>query len=242
MKKLAILAVGAVCVALTGCGSLGSTLGTTALSALTGSSSTASTVASAASGVASAGSSVLSTLVSNATSGSNLTNILSSVIGLDKASQSDIIGTWKYNQPGCAFTSESTLAAAGGEVVAATCKEKLATYYKSLGFKSSNTQFTFAEDGTYSAKLLGKSISGTYTFDASTQAITLNVSLLGVNAYSLQGYVKKNSDGIALLFESKKILSILQTVGSLSGNSTVSSITSLTSNYDGVRIGFDMTK
>lgn len=238
MKKLSILVVSISCCVLASCGTAGLSTASSVLGALTGN----STAASTASSVASAGSSVLGTLLSNATSGSNLTNIITSVIGLDKASSTDIIGAWKYSQPGCAFISESTLANAGGEVVAATVKEKLGTYYKTLGFKSSNTQFTFAQDGTYAAKLLGKSISGTYTFNASTQAITLNISLLGVNAYSLQGYVKKNSDGIALLFESKKILTILQTLGALSGNSTVSSITDLTSNYDGVRVGFDLTK
>ena len=235
MKKISIIIVGAVVFVLASCSTIGSTVATTALGALTGSNSTASAIAST-------GSNVLGTLISNATSGANLTNIITSVIGLDKASANDLIGSWKYSQPGCAFISESTLASAGGEVVAATVKEKLGTYYNTLGFKSSNTQFTFTNDGTFSAKLLGKSVSGNYTFDAKSQAITLNVSLLGVNAYSLQGYVKKNSDGIALLFESKKILTILQTLGALSGNSTVSSISDLTANYDGVRIGFDLKK
>lgn len=238
MKKLSVFAVGAVCFALISCGTAGLSTATTVLGALAGNSAATSTASSAVS----AGSSVLSTLVTNATSGANLTNIITSVIGLDKASASDLIGSWKYSQPGCAFISESTLASAGGEVVAATVKEKLDAYYKTLGFKSSNTQFNFAQDGTYTAKLLGKSLSGTYTFDKSTQAITLNVSILGVNAYSLQGFVKKNSDGLALLFESKKILTILQTLGALSGNSTAQSITSLTSNYDGVRIGFDLKR
>ncbi len=237
MKKLTIIAASAV-IALTSCGTLGTTGLSTAgsvLGALTGN-STASTVASAAS----TGSSILGALVNNATSGSNLTNILTSVIGLDKASTTNLYGTWYYSQPGCAFTSQSTLANAGGEVVAATVKQKLATYYNTLGFKSNNTQFTFNQNGTYTATLHGKSLSGNYTFDESTQAITMNITLLGVSAYTLQGYVKKNSDGIALLFESKKILTILQTLGALSGNSTVSNITSLTSNYDGVRIGFDL--
>lgn len=239
MKKLSILVVSAV-VALTSCGSLGAGTAGSILGALAGDGSTASAVGSAASGAASGAASILGTLVSNATSGSNLTNILTSVIGLDKASQANLIGTWAYSQPGCAFTSESALASAGGEVVAATVKEKLNSYYKTLGFKSSNTQFTFTPDNTFQAKLLGKSLSGTYVFDEATQAITLNISLLGINAYSLQGFVKRNSDGIALLFESKKILTILQTLGALSGNSTVSSITNLTSNYNGVRIGFDL--
>ena len=48
--------------------------------------------------------------------------------------------------------------------------------------------------------------------------------------------------GIGLLFESKKMLTLLQTVAAMSGNSGVQTIGDLSKNYDGVRVGFDMTK
>lgn len=237
MKKLSVVLVSACTLLLTACGgNAGALLG--ALAQGQG----AQGVGNAASSAASAGANILGTLASNATSGANLGNILASVIGLDKMSQANLIGTWAYLNPGCAFTSQKTLANAGGEVVAATCKEKLTTYYNKVGFKSNNTAFTFAQDGTFQAVILGKKLTGTYTFDEATQAINLNISLLGVQAYTLNGFVKQNSNGIALLFESKKILTILQTVGAMSGNATVSNITNLTSNYDGVRIGFDLAR
>lgn len=237
MKKLSVVLVSACTLMLTACGgNAGALLG--ALAQGQG----AQGLGNAASSVANAGSNVLGTLISNATSGANLTNILASVIGLDKISQANLIGTWGYLNPGCAFTSQKALANAGGEVVAATCKEKLTTYYNKIGFKSTNTSFAFAQDGTFQAMILGKKLSGTYTFDEATQALNLNLSILGVQAYTLNGFVKQNSNGIALLFESKKILSILQTIGAMSGNSTVSNITNLTSNYDGVRIGFDLAR
>lgn len=229
MKKTVLTVAAAGAVLLSSCG----TLGSAALGAMAN---------GAANNGSSLGGDILGSVVSSATNANTLGNILSSIIGLDKIDANALVGTWHYSQPGCAFTSQSALAAAGGEVVATSVKEKLDEYYKKIGFKSSNTGFVFNSDGTYTATLLGKTISGTYTFEPSTQAITLNVTLLGVNAYSLPGFVKKNTDGIALLFESKKILSILQTVGAMSGNSSVQSITSLTSNYDGVRVGFDMVK
>ncbi len=184
-------------------------------------------------------SSILSGLTSSSSSSSTdvLTSVISSVIGLNKVTEENLIGTWKYDEPGVAFTSESTLASAGGEVVAETCKTKLSSSYSSLGFSSSNTYFTFKDDGTFSAKILGKSCSGKYTFDEDEQQITLSITLL-----KLTGYTKKNTDGIALLFESKKILTLLQAVASISGNTTLETISELSTNYDGVRIGFDLKK
>ena len=51
-------------------------------------------------------------------SGGTLANVFTSVIGLDKVTEKGLVGTWKYEGPGCAFTSENLLAKAGGEVAA----------------------------------------------------------------------------------------------------------------------------
>ena len=47
---------------------------------------------------------------------------------------------------------------------------------------------------------------------------------------------------MSILFESKKMLSVLQTVAAISGNSSLQTIGDLSKNYDGVRIGFDMSR
>lgn len=236
MKKITILMSGAALLVLSSCGT--STLGTAAevLGALN-STSADGAATKAATSAATTGTNILGNLLSTAASGNNLGNILTSVIGLDKVTKKGLIGHWNYSEPGCAFTSQSTLAAAGGEVVAASVKDKLASSYKQIGINSGNTSFTFNEDGTFVATILGKKWSGNYTFDESTQAIKLSGLL-----FSLSGYTKQNVDGIALLFESKKVLSLVKTLSALSGNSTLSTIGNLSSNYDGVRVGFDLKK
>ena len=45
-----------------------------------------------------------------------------------------------------------------------------------------------------------------------------------------------------LNFESKKLLNILQVAGAMSGNANLQTITDLSKNYDGVRLGFEMYK
>ena len=163
-------------------------------------------------------------------------NILQSVLGGNaKLTQQQLVGTWTYTRPGCAFTSEKLLAQAGGEVVASEIKTKLQPTYQKVGITASNTQVTFNQDGTFTAKIAGKSWSGKYTFDATNSKITMQGLLLNVNCYA-----KRNSDGIGLLFESKKLLTLLQTMSALSGNQTLQDVGELSKNYDGVRLGFDM--
>lgn len=178
---------------------------------------------------------ILGEVLGAATNGQTIGNILSSVLGNDKPSQQELIATWRYAGPGCAFTSDNALAKAGGEVAATEVKNKLQAEYSRLGFSSSNTWITFSNDGTFSSKILGKSFSGKYTYNASTAQITLQGLLLNLN-----GYVKRDGRGIDILFESKKILTLLQTVAAMSGNSSIQTIGDLSKNYDGVRIGFAM--
>lgn len=155
-------------------------------------------------------------------------------------SQADLCAhTWKYSKPGCAFTSENLLAKAGGEIAASKIEEDLSKYYSKFGFSKSNTYFTFKTDGTFAAKIDGKSWNGTYTFDEKTHAIQLKGLLL-----SASGFATRTANGISLLFEQKKLLTLIKTLSklNLTGSTTMSAVSSIVDNYDGVRIGFEMTK
>ena len=192
-------------------------------------------------------------VMSAMTNGTGLGNAIKSVIGLDKVKAQQLIGDWKYKGPGCAFTSENLLAKAGGEIAAVQIEEKVQPYYQQVGLSAENTFISFKEDGTFSSRIAGTPFSGQYTFDEETQKITLKSLFLSVNCYA-----KKEVGGISILFEAKKLLTLLQTVSAFSGNKdlqtllqTVSAfsgnkdlqtISDLSKKYDGVRIGFDLNK
>lgn len=177
---------------------------------------------------------------SSSTGSSIINGILNNVIGSATFSQADLCAhTWKYSKPGCAFTSENLLAKAGGEIAASKIEEDLSKYYSKFGFSKSNTNFTFKTDGTFAAKIDGKSWNGTYTFDEKTHAIQLKGLLL-----SASGFATRTTNGISLLFEQKKLLTLIKTLSklNLTGSTTMSAVSSIVDNYDGVRIGFEMTK
>lgn len=176
---------------------------------------------------------------SSSSAGSSIINgILNNVIGSGTFSKQDLCAhTWKYSKPGCAFTSENLLAKAGGEIAANKVEEKLSEYYSKFGFSGSNTYFTFNTDGTFTSKIDGKSWQGNYTFDEKTHAIQLKGLLL-----SMSGYATKTTNGISLLFDQKKLLNLIKTMGALKGSSTLSAIGTIANNYDGMRVGFEMSK
>lgn len=226
-----------------------SSAATTSSAATSTSSSSASTPATSTSATTNSGYSAGSVVAGvlggllggGTTTGSSIINgILNNVIGSATFSQADLCAhTWKYSKPGCAFTSENLLAKAGGEIAANKIEEDLSKYYTKFGFSKSNTYFTFKTDGTFAAKIDGKSWSGTYTFDEKTHAIQLKGLLL-----SMSGFATRTTNGISLLFEQKKLLTLIKTLSklNLTGSTTMSAVSSIVDNYDGVRIGFEMTK
>lgn len=214
MNKMSFLVAGAACLLAASCGTVG-----------------------AGSASSSAGDDVLNGVIGVLNNANTIGDVISSVIGSNKLTKSQLYGTWKYNGPGCAFTSNSALAKAGGEVVASQIKSKLKEDYNKVGFTSRNTQITFNKDNTFTAYVDGKKFSGNYTYDESSNALRLTGLLL-----SLNGYATRNSQGVAILFESKKLLTLIQTMATMSGNATLSSIGEISKNYNGVRLGFDMAK
>ena len=215
--------------------------------ATTTTATTTSNAAASTSATSNAGSSIAGILGavlggnsnSSSSAGSSIINgILNNVIGSGTFSKQDLCAhTWKYSKPGCAFTSENLLAQAGGEIAANKVEEKLGEYYSKFGFSSSNTYFTFKTDGTFAAKIDGKSWQGNYTFDEKTHAIQMKGLLL-----SMSGYATKTTNGISLLFDQKKLLNLIKTMSALKGSSTLSAIGTIANNYDGMRVGFEMTK
>ena len=80
-------------------------------------------------------------------------------------------------------------------------------------------------------------MSGKWTYDEASSKVTLQGLLLNINCYA-----KRNANGIGLLFEASKLLTMLQTVAAMSGNANIQAVGEISKSYDGLRIGFDFTK
>ena len=214
MKKTKATLVAAATALLTACGTMGQ--------AGSGSSTTGS---------------VLGAVLTDVLQGGTLGNVITSVIGAQKVTAADLVGSWKYSGPGCAFTSEKLLAQAGGEVVAGQIKAKVLPYYQQIGISAQNTTITINQDGTYSATFRGTPMNGKWTYDEASCRINLQGLLLSLNCYA-----KRNVNGIALLFDASKLLTLLQTAAAMSGNQNIQTVGEISKSYDGVRLGFDFSK
>lgn len=233
MRKLFISATLAVAtIVLAACGMGGTSKQTTA--------DVASSVISAAvlGNGASAGSTAGGILTSVLTGEG--TNVLGTVLGSllgNKTSANSIVGTWTYAQPKVVFESENILAKLGSSVASSKLESTLTAQLKKMGFNSGKSTLVLNSDKTCQFNLSGKTLNGTYSYNSSSSLLTIQ-GALGMTSVTCTCNVVNGQ--MYMLFDADKLLGIASSVANAS--STTSSLSSLLSNYSGLKLGWAMNK
>lgn len=186
-------------------------------------------------------SSALSSILGSVVGGSNGSNILGSVLGsfINTTNSNTLVGTWTYKEPTIQFESSNLLAQAGGAVASQTIVNKISPYYEKIGIKPGVARLTLNQDKTCQISLSTKTISGTYTYDQSTGTITVN-GTTGIKLFT--AYVSVSMSQLALTLDTTNLLSMMQGVASKTSNSTLSTISGLSSSFNGMKTGFLFVK
>lgn len=184
----------------------------------------------------------LGTTSNNNTTSSVLGSVLNSVLtnvllGGMTYDQSGLLGSWNYNAPSAAFTTEKALKNAGGTATVANIASSLASNYSDIGINRNNTSFSFLEGNKFSAKVNGIPFSGTYTYNPQNGEISLKTA----NG-TIKGNVTKTEKGMGLMFDSSQMTNILQKEGKVSNTAAVQAVNKLARSSDGARVGFELTK
>lgn len=207
-----------------------------------GTSNSSSTEASILGGIlgAAMGDGSTANSTSTTTSSTGLGSLIGGILGsfTKQTTASTIVGTWVYSKPAVQFESDNLLAKAGGAVASNTVVSKLEPYYQKVGITAGKFTLTLNSDKSCSYELGGKTYNGTYTYDSSNNTIAIQGTLISMPT----AYVSISGSQMALTFDSSKLLSVAQKIGSSSSNSTVSQISQLSSLYDGMKTGFLFSK
>ena len=167
-----------------------------------------------------------------------LTNVLGAVLSnVLFGGQSGILGSWYYNAPSTAFTTENTLTKAGGNTTVANMNSSLASNYNNIGINRSNTSFSFLNGNKFSAKVNDIPFSGTYVYNQQNGDITLKTS-----TETIKGNVIRTQKGMGLMFDSTQMVNLLQKEGKVSNTAAVQAVSKLAKSANGARVGFELTK
>ena len=175
---------------------------------------------------------------------STVNKVVSAIAGTDASlTVADLAGTWKYSAPACKFESSDFLKSAGGEVVAASLKTKLATYYTKAGITPSRVSFAFA-DTTFVMKYGNAKLNGHIVKDEESGRFVVTFTAVGgyIPIMVMDAVINKNGNTLEMLFDVDRFVKVLTTIASKSQSSTLKSVGGLLDEYEGVLMGFELEK
>ena len=150
----------------------------------------------------------------------------------------DMTGTWTYSGSAIEFESDNLLQKAGGAAAAAVAEKKLDEQLAKVGIKDGQVSFTFNADSTFTSTVGKRTMTGTYSYDATDKVVHLRYfKFLNMNAK-----VNFTSTNMDLLFNSDKLLKLIAFISSKSSSTTLKTISSLADSYDGMMLGFALKK
>lgn len=169
--------------------------------------------------------------------GSTAKDYVSALLGKDKVTAEDLVGTWTYAEPVLVLESDQVLGKIGGAVMAQTAEKKLSSVMEKIGVKPGVVKMTFNSDGTYTCELNGHTIRGTYEVQDAT------LTLKKLNFTALSANVKKTGNSLQLAVQADKLLTLVSSLTSIvPEDGMLSTVTSLFKSYDGMQVGVKFEK
>ncbi len=174
---------------------------------------------------------------------STVNNALTSITGGKELNAKNISGTWSYTKPAVEFKGNNALKNVAGSVASTEFSNKLGEYFTKIGITEGALSYTFNNDDTFTTNILKQNLKGSYAINSEEKSITLTYSVAGkLNLFKIKALVTISSNSLSLLFNVDDLLEFLTKVSSNVNNKTFSSLNTLLSQYDGMRLGFELKK
>ena len=168
---------------------------------------------------------------------------VTSVTGGKKLTVENLSGSWTYTNPAIQLEGDNALKNVAGSVASAEMEKKLKEYCAKAGIVEGAFKYTFNNDSTFTNVLKGRTLKGTYSFNADEKTIELHYGKSGkFKMTTLTAHVVLSNNELSLLFNADKLLDFITKASAVSQNTTLQAINKLASQYEGMLMGFELKK
>lgn len=165
---------------------------------------------------------------------SGLSTIFNSALG---ATKDRIVGTWTYTEPAVVFSSNNVLQNIGGKVASSAIEKQLQQQFEKAGIRKGSMKMTFDKDGNFTQTLGGRTLSGTYTVEDTKIVLSYAGGIK-----QLVGTTQLDGNDLLIVMDASKLLKYANTIGTLTGNTTLKSLGNLLGSYNGMELGMKLNK
>lgn len=167
-----------------------------------------------------------------------ISGFVNNLISNNNFTVDDLVGTWNYTGPAVSFESDNALNKIGGAAAATAVEDKLAPYYKKLGF--TGTSLVVDAEHNFTLKMGVIKLQGTIEINDDKQ-LEFHLNAFGkVQLGTLKANAAKSGKELKITFEATKLIQVLTKVASALNMSTLNTLSSLLNSYDGIYIGFKL--
>lgn len=168
---------------------------------------------------------------------------VTAVTGGKSLTVENLAGTWTYVNPAIQLEGDNALKNVAASVASSEMEKKMKEYCAKVGIIEGAFNYTFNTDSTFTSVLKGRTLKGTYSFNADDKTMEMRYGKIGKSKMTtMTAHVVVTNDQLSLLFNADKLLDFLTKLSAVSKNTTLQTLNKLASQYDGMMMGFELKK
>ena len=149
----------------------------------------------------------------------------------------DLVGEWTYTEPAVVFMSENLLKKAGGKLASSAIEKTIETQLSKVGITKGAMKMTFARNGRCTQTIAGRRLRGTFTIKGKEVVLKYAGEIK-----QLVGTTQVDGNDLLIVMDASKMLTYLKAIGSISGNASLKTATSLLGSMDGMLCGLRLNR
>ena len=149
----------------------------------------------------------------------------------------DLVGEWAYTEPAVVFMSENLLKKAGGKLASSAIEKTIETQLNKVGITKGAMKMTFTRNGRFTQTFAGRRLRGTFTIKGKEVVLKYAGEIK-----QLVGTTQVDGNDLLIVMDASKMLTYLKAIGSISGNASLKTATSLLGSMDGMLCGLRLNR
>lgn len=149
----------------------------------------------------------------------------------------DLVGEWTYTEPAVVFMSENLLKKAGGKLASSAIEKTIETQLSKVGITKGAMKMTFTRNGRFTQTIGGRRLRGTFTIKGKEVVLKYAGEIK-----QLVGTTQVDGNDLLIVMDASKMLTYLKAIGSISGNASLKTATSLLGSMDGMLCGLRLNR
>jgi hypothetical protein len=149
----------------------------------------------------------------------------------------DLVGEWTYTEPAVVFMSENLLKKAGGKLASSAIEKTIETQLNRVGITKGAMKMTFTRNGRFTQTIAGRRLRGTFTIKGKEVVLKYAGEIK-----QLVGTTQVDGNDLLIVMDASKMLTYLKAIGSISGNASLKTATSLLGSMDGMLCGLRLNR